>query len=55
MIVSIDFDETEEDTNGDGEPDTITWFNKKECFHDVAPSFLGGLISVSSFSSSLIQ
>jgi len=42
LEISIDFDEEERDTNGDGEPDTLTWFNKKEHFSDVAPSFLGG-------------
>lgn len=42
LEVSIDFDEKEIDTNGDGEPDTLAWFNKREHFHDVAPSFLGG-------------
>jgi hypothetical protein len=41
-VVSIDFEEEEIDTNGDGKPDTLAWFNKKEHFHDVAPSFLGG-------------
>jgi hypothetical protein len=42
LEVSIDFDEEEIDTNGDGEPDTLAWFNKKERFRDTAPSFLGG-------------
>ena len=42
LEVSIDFDEHEEDLDGDGEPETISWFNKKEHFRDVAPSFLGG-------------
>lgn len=42
MEVSIDFDETEIDTTGDGEPDTLSWFNKKEHFQDFAPAFLGG-------------
>lgn len=42
LEVTIDFDEHEVDTNGDGEPDTIAWFNKKERFRDVAPSSLGG-------------
>mmetsp|Transcript_44766 Transcript_44766/g.108144 ORF Transcript_44766/g.108144 Transcript_44766/m.108144 type:complete len:385 (-) Transcript_44766:3296-4450(-) len=42
LEISIDFDETEIDTNGDGEPDTLSWFNKKESFQDFAPSFLGG-------------
>lgn len=41
LEVSIRFDEREEDTTGDGEPDTIAWFNKKEKFHDVTP-FFGG-------------
>lgn len=39
LEVSIEFDEHEEDTTGDGEPDTIAWFNKKETFHD---AFLAG-------------
>merc|ERR1712232_81612 len=30
------------DTNGDGNPDTLVWFNKKEHFHDAAPALLGG-------------
>jgi hypothetical protein len=42
LEVSIDFEEREIDTTGDGEPDTLAWFNKKEHFRDVAPSFLGG-------------
>ena len=42
LEISIDFEEKEIDTNGDGEPDTLVWFNKKEHFHDVAPSLLGG-------------
>ena len=42
LEVSIDFDEKEIDTSGDGEPDTLSWFNKKESFKDTAPSFLGG-------------
>jgi len=42
LEVSIDFDEEEIDTTGDGEPDTLAWFNKKESFRDTAPSFLGG-------------
>lgn len=42
MEVSIDFSEGEIDTTGDGEPDTIGWFNKREHFQDVAPTFLGG-------------
>jgi len=37
LEVSIDFDEREEDTTGDGEPDTIAWFNKREHFKDVTP------------------
>ena len=43
LEVSVDFDEKKIDLNGDGEPDTIAWFNKKEHFHDVAPFFLGGV------------
>ena len=35
-------DVEEVDTTGDGEPDTLAWFNKREHFHDTAPSFLGG-------------
>lgn len=52
LEVSIDFDEerkvgdatTGDGDDGDGEPapDTIAWFNKKEHFCDVAPSYLGG-------------
>lgn len=42
LEVSIDFEEKEVDTNGDGNLDTIAWFNKKEHFHDVAPSVMGG-------------
>ena len=41
LEVSIDFDEVEEDTCGDGEVDTITWFNKRETFEDKSP-MLGG-------------
>merc|ERR1711976_28023 len=41
LEVSIDFDEVEEDTSGDGELDTIVWFNKRETFEDKSP-FLGG-------------
>lgn len=43
LEVTINFDEKEVDTDGDGEPDTLAWFNKKEHFHDVAPSWLGGI------------
>lgn len=42
MEVTVDFDEKEIDTTGDGEPDTLSWFNKRETFQDSAPSFLGG-------------
>lgn len=42
LEITINFDEKEVDTNGDGEPDTLVWFNKKEHFHDRAPDFLGG-------------
>jgi len=42
LEVSIEFDEKSIDTSGDGEPDTLAWFNKREQFHDVAPKFLGG-------------
>ena len=41
LEVSIDFDEVEEDTSGDGELDTIAWFNKRESFEDKSP-LLGG-------------
>jgi hypothetical protein len=41
LEVSIQFDEREEDTTGDGQPDTIAWFNKRERFHDVS-LFFGG-------------
>ena len=41
LEVSIDFDEVEEDTCGDGELDTIAWFNKRETFEDKSP-LLGG-------------
>ena len=41
LEVSIDFDEVEEDTSGDGELDTIPWFNKRETFEDKSP-LLGG-------------
>lgn len=34
MEVSIEFNEREIDTDGDGEPDTIAWFNKRETFKD---------------------
>lgn len=37
LVVSIDFDEVEEDTTGDGVADTISWFNKRESFHDASP------------------
>ncbi|CAJ1956773.1 unnamed protein product [Cylindrotheca closterium] len=42
MEISIEFDEAEIDTTGDGETDTMSWFNKRESFQDFAPSFLGG-------------
>jgi hypothetical protein len=42
LQISIDFDEKEADIDGDGEPDTLIWFNKREHFHESAPSFLGG-------------
>jgi hypothetical protein len=50
LEVSIDFDEerkvsdtmTGDDGDGEEQPDTIAWFNKKENFCDVAPSYLGG-------------
>jgi hypothetical protein len=42
LEVSILFEEREVDTDGDGEPDTLAWFNKKETFSDHAPSWLGG-------------
>lgn len=42
LEVSILFEEREVDTNGDGEPDTLAWFNKKETFSDHAPAWLGG-------------
>jgi hypothetical protein len=32
LEVSIEFNEREEETDGDGEPDTIAWFNKRERF-----------------------
>lgn len=41
LELSIDFDEVEEDTSGDGELDTIAWFNKRETFEDKSP-LLGG-------------
>lgn len=41
LEVSIDFDEVEEDTSGDGELDTIAWFNKREIFEDKSP-LIGG-------------
>jgi hypothetical protein len=44
LQVSILFEEREVDTNGDGEPDTLVWFNKKETFSDRAPSWLGGFM-----------
>jgi len=34
MLVSMVFSDKEEDTTGDGEPDTTTWFNKRERFKD---------------------
>ncbi|GKZ00725.1 hypothetical protein MPSEU_001024400 [Mayamaea pseudoterrestris] len=37
LEVSIEFQEREEDTDGDGEPDTIAWFNKREQFKEVSP------------------
>jgi hypothetical protein len=37
LEVSIEFQEREEDTDGDGELDTIAWFNKRENFKEVAP------------------
>ena len=30
MEVLVEFQEQEIDTDGDGEPDTLSWFNKKE-------------------------
>eukprot|EP00563_Minutocellus_polymorphus_P020267 CAMPEP_0197717312 /NCGR_PEP_ID=MMETSP1434-20131217/1896_1 /TAXON_ID=265543 /ORGANISM="Minutocellus polymorphus, Strain CCMP3303" /LENGTH=381 /DNA_ID=CAMNT_0043301827 /DNA_START=80 /DNA_END=1225 /DNA_ORIENTATION=+ len=42
LEVSIDFEEVEEDTCGDGLPDTIAWFNKRETFEDKSP-LLGGM------------
>jgi len=42
LKVTIEFDEEETDTTGDGEPDTITYFNKRETFKDVLPDWLGG-------------
>lgn len=42
LHISVDFDEKEVDTTGDGEPDTLAWFNKREHFYEAAPSFLGG-------------
>jgi len=42
LEVSIDFEEVEEDTCGDGVPDTIAWFNKRETFEDKSP-LLGGV------------
>jgi hypothetical protein len=42
LLISIDFDEKEADTTGNGEPDTLVWFNKREHFYEAAPSFLGG-------------
>ena len=37
LKVSIEFEEREEDLDGDGEPDTIAWFNKRENFKEVLP------------------
>lgn len=37
MKIHIDFDESQVDTTGDGEPDTIGWFQKTEHFEDTAP------------------
>jgi len=42
LEVSVDFSEEEIDTNGDGEPDTIAWFNKREHFEDTS-TLLGGI------------
>jgi len=43
LEVSVLFEEREdESTDGDGEPDTLVWFNKKESFCDHAPTWLGG-------------
>lgn len=36
LEVSIDFDEQQIDTTNDGEPDTVTWFNKRERFVDTS-------------------
>lgn len=44
LKVTIEFDEEEKDTTGDGEPDTITYFNKRETFTDVLPSWLGSYL-----------
>jgi hypothetical protein len=42
LQVSVRFEEEEADIDGDGELDTLVWFNKHETFQDVAPAFLGG-------------
>jgi len=42
LEVSIDFSEEEIDTTGDGKPDTIAWFNKREHFED-SSKLLGGM------------
>jgi len=42
LEVSVDFDEEQIDTTGDGEPDTVAWFNKREHFEDTS-QLLGGL------------
>jgi len=39
MEVSMQFEEYEEDTTGDGENDTVTCFNKQERFHDTLFGF----------------
>lgn len=41
MEVSMVFDEEEVDTTGDGEPDTVAYFNKRERFFDISALFPG--------------
>jgi len=43
MEVSMVFDEEEVDTTGDGEPDTVAYFNKRERFLDIS-AFIPGLV-----------
>ena len=42
LEVSVIFTDESDDDDDDGENKSLPWFNKRETFKDVAPSFLGG-------------